>query len=976
MIKVFISYSHDSDEHSKRVLTLSERLRVDGVHTIVDHYVKNNSPPGGWPRWMLNGLDEAAHVLCICTETYYRRFRGHEIPGKGKGVDWEGAVITQELYDSCNVSNKFIPVLFEASDQHNIPEPLRMQTRYLLNSKHNYRSLYDVLLDQGGIEPGPVGELQRKPRATGKPLTFAPTPQATVQDTSVTHTSQRCDELKYLDDVINKHYSKHEQCYVALEATERRSHSLERAMQTVMSTDVILKAFNMESMRHEPVQDKPYDDVLKAYRGLKNRPVRRLAVLGEPGAGKSFSLQRIAVEYAQQAIADDDAPLPVLVPLGSWIKEDEPLESFIAAQLGQLGSWFPALHQQQRAALMLDGLNEIPPGQRKAKIEQIKALALDERFVSVVVSCREKDFTADCHLPFDTLLLQPLRPLQIMTFLKRVYALKNDGVSAESLAEERFWQLAGGHEIRKVWEIWQQAGADLELFWNAQTVPQETPNIYDQTTQQQDELWRKVRFNPRNLLYLASNPYLLFILTELPQVPRNRAQLFQGFLNTLYLREKNTREKRQDAVIPTYPDWEAALIALAETMQRAAPADTDDGAQTSLPRTQCPAELDQTLLDFSIDASVLQSREQDIRFSHQLLQEYLASRLLLNASRAQDQPASVFWPQSNWWTRNGWEVVAEIAAESYGDDTEAQIHLIEWLAKANPEVACMVWQHLGQIDLPQTVLTAIAGQWFPRMTDIEREPEPKARAAIGRALGSFGLDKRKGIGLRADNLPDIDWVNIPSSAFIYQHAEHPALPKFYIARYPVTNMQFQAFIDAGGYRDDQWWQGLHRRIKAPDTPEWSEPNAPRETVSWLEAVAFCRWLSVQLGYAVSLPTEQQWERVARGTEGLEYPWGDELQQDFVNGYGEIGRTSAVGLYPQAASPDGVLDMAGNVWEWCLNEYSEPENCQLSGDDSRVLRGGSWSNLPEFVRASGRGGDLPVGRSSDVGFRVACLSPIG
>ncbi len=467
----------------------------------------------------------------------------------------------------------------------------------------------------------------------------------------------------------------------------------------------------------------------------------------------------------------------------------------------------------------------------------------------------------------------------------------------------------------------------------------------------------------------------MFILTELEQVPRNRAHLFQGFLEILHLREKTAREKRQDVAIPAYPDWETALIALAATMQRATQENTDDGAQTSLPRTQCPVELNQTLLDFSIDASVLQIRGEDIRFSHQLLQEYLASRLLLDASRTQDQPASAFWPQTHWWERTGWEVVAEIAAESCSDDAEAQIRLIEWLAQANPEVACAVWKHVGQIDLPQTLFTAITDQWFLRMTSIEQEPEAKSRAAIGRALGSFSLDKRKGIGLRTDGLPDIDWVKIPSSAFIYQDAEHPPLPVFYIARYPVTHAQFQVFIDAGGYQEDRWWQGLHQRIEAPMTPSWTEPNAPRETVSWFEAVAFCRWLSAQLGYGVSLPTEQQWERAARGTKGMEYPWGNTFQQNFANGNAEIGRTSAVSLYPQGASPDGVLDMAGNVWEWCLNEYSEPDHCQLSGDESRVLRGGSWYYNPAYLRASHRGNSHPDYRYNFIGLRVVCLSPI-
>ncbi|HEY0431235.1 MAG TPA: SEFIR domain-containing protein, partial [Pyrinomonadaceae bacterium] len=85
--KVFISYSHDSDEHRDRVLALSERLRADGIETILDQYL-NGYPSQGWPRWMLDQVDAADSVLVVCTETYYRRFRGHEEPGKGRGGDW------------------------------------------------------------------------------------------------------------------------------------------------------------------------------------------------------------------------------------------------------------------------------------------------------------------------------------------------------------------------------------------------------------------------------------------------------------------------------------------------------------------------------------------------------------------------------------------------------------------------------------------------------------------------------------------------------------------------------------------------------------------------------------------------------------------------------------------------------------------------------------------------------------------------
>ena len=179
-IALFISYSHDCDEHRDRVLGLSERLRADGIPTILDRYVEKGSPSEGWPRWMMNGLNAATHVLCVCTEIYRRRFLGQEVPDKGKGVDWEGALVTQALYDARSRTNKFIPVLFARSDESHIPEPLRPQTHYLLDSEAGYQALYDALLDQAGVEPGAVGQLKRKPRATGQPLNFGDSPNAPV----------------------------------------------------------------------------------------------------------------------------------------------------------------------------------------------------------------------------------------------------------------------------------------------------------------------------------------------------------------------------------------------------------------------------------------------------------------------------------------------------------------------------------------------------------------------------------------------------------------------------------------------------------------------------------------------------------------------------------------------------------------------------------------------------------------------------
>lgn len=189
---IFISYSHDSDQHRERVLGLSERLRQDGFETRLDRYV-NGSPPEGWPRWMLDRLDEAEFVLVVCTETYYRRFRGHEKPGSGKGVDWEGALITQEIYDARSRTLKFVPVLFDPSDGNFIPEPLRGLTHYTLTSEAAYKLLCDFLDGVAGIAPGPVGarpartRLQATPLSFGHPHSSATSPGSSEPATAVPH---------------------------------------------------------------------------------------------------------------------------------------------------------------------------------------------------------------------------------------------------------------------------------------------------------------------------------------------------------------------------------------------------------------------------------------------------------------------------------------------------------------------------------------------------------------------------------------------------------------------------------------------------------------------------------------------------------------------------------------------------------------------------------------------------------------------
>lgn len=171
--RVFFSYSHDSDEHRAAVLGIAQRMRdQDGIDALIDQYIAG-SPDVGWPRWMLNEIEAAAHVLVVCTPTYYHRFRGREAPGKGKGADWEGAIITQELYDSRSTGTKFVPLLLDPAHEACIPEPLRAATRYTLTSSGEYYRLCKFLRGEAGVEASPVAVLPAVARPTGRPIEFS-----------------------------------------------------------------------------------------------------------------------------------------------------------------------------------------------------------------------------------------------------------------------------------------------------------------------------------------------------------------------------------------------------------------------------------------------------------------------------------------------------------------------------------------------------------------------------------------------------------------------------------------------------------------------------------------------------------------------------------------------------------------------------------------------------------------------------------
>jgi len=157
-MKVFISYSHESELHNDKVFDLSEKLRSEGVNSEIDQY--EVSPTQGWPRWTRNQIQEADFVLVVCTETYKQRYEGSETQGKGAGAKWEGAIITQELYESQGKNNKFIPIVFDPSEVKNIPLEMRGGTYYVLNSDNEYDDLYRHLTDQPKTVKRELGKLR------------------------------------------------------------------------------------------------------------------------------------------------------------------------------------------------------------------------------------------------------------------------------------------------------------------------------------------------------------------------------------------------------------------------------------------------------------------------------------------------------------------------------------------------------------------------------------------------------------------------------------------------------------------------------------------------------------------------------------------------------------------------------------------------------------------------------------------------
>jgi formylglycine-generating enzyme required for sulfatase activity len=749
--------------------------------------------------------------------------------------------------------------------------------------------------------------------------------------------------------------------------------------------------------RQREVKRVPVADLREAVTTYK-----RLVLLGEPGAGKTTTLWRLAYDLAEAARHDAQAPLPLLVPLGGYTGS-EPALDYAKTYFGTLGPHLQAYLHQGRVVFLLDGLNEMPQHGYRERVDRIQTLL--ERFhrAPALVTCRALDYeTVEKVLNLEKLEVKPLDPERQRAYLHR-YLGAEEG-------EKLFWQLAGA-DVGELWEDWQKAGGTWQHFW-AEGFPPEPPRVW-WVRNHLGAAWAGLRRGDLlPLLALGTNPYMLAMLAQVyasqqGALPQNRGKLFEFFVDWLLAREQ---ERCDPAHWPGAQPLLEALSALAFAMQ------TAGGLGTSVDKAWALEQLGdgcdpEQVLHLAAGATLLELAGDRVRFVHQLIQEYFAAVAWQVKWEAGADLADQ-WPDG--WI-SGWEETAVLLAGILPPhDPAAMLRWVDDLLAVNPPLAARCIAAGGGVQPDAACIAHVQDQLVAIATGTELAVWHRAHA--GAALNFLG-DPRRGVGLK-DGLPDIAWCPVPAGEFLmgnttqtdemadeyYEAPQHKLyLEDFAIAKYPVTNAQFEAFVRDGGYTE-RWhhcWTKAGWRWRTKDNVtgprkfgvNFDRANHPVVGVSWYEAVAFCKWLSEKLGQAVMLPSEAQWEKAARGTDGRRYPWGQQITVEHAN-YLEtfLHATSAVGIFPLGKSPYGVLDMAGNVNEWTSSKYmwypydTNPFLAYLrdpraalremhrvlklggivpqhrredpEGDDIRVLRGGAGGTNARSVRCANRYGYNP------------------
>ena len=744
----------------------------------------------------------------------------------------------------------------------------------------------------------------------------------------------------------------------------------------------------------------------------------RLVLLGDPGSGKSTFVNHLSLCLALHGLEpsrhwcdglagwpkEEAGLLPVPVILRDFARslpaKASPADAitlwdFITAWL-QRQRLVPVAEPLEqaletgRAIVLLDGLDEIvTPAHRQFVRDAVLQFARRYAKSRFVVTCRTLSYQqADWQLPdFPAFTLAPFDAPKIDRFiaawfgdLQRLGVVKPDEAMPltrslqDALRRADLWPLAANPLLLTVMAL---------VHTHKGRLPDARALLYEDTVD--ILLWR---WEQLKLACGTDTPGLRQLLVE---TGRSDVDLKRTLWRMAYEAHRVGGHEERLADLGEH----TLQMALAELH----PAKSHDWARKVIETIRHRAGL------------LLERLPQVYTFPHRTFQEYLAGAHLASQARFASEAAKLveagaFWREV---------ILLAVGKLVYlSGDTDKPLALVAELCPRQGAATPLGWQQawlagevLGEMGLARVREGVMGRDLHERvqgrlvellaagaLTRVER-------AKAGTVLGKLG-DPRRGVGVK-NGLPDFDWIEIPAGPFIMGSKQGETryvdeTPQFEcrlitqpyrISRYPVTVAQYRAFVDAGGYADlaRRWWtpEGWkwkeENKVSGPeeDQPAFQTSNHPRVGVSWFEAVAFCRWLSEQLQQQIRLPSEAEWERAARHTDGRAYPWGEgmeDLAQRCNMAETGIGHTSAVGLFPGGLAQCGAADMAGNVWEWCRTKwrgnytnYEQKVDDALDGTDRLVLRGGSWGNLdPETLRCSFRFDVSPVSRSQLYGFR--------
>jgi len=758
----------------------------------------------------------------------------------------------------------------------------------------------------------------------------------------------------------------------------------------------------------------------------------RLVLLGDPGSGKSTFVKFVASCLAGEALANETvnlatlvtpvpadereasseswshgALLPVMVELRKFAARGLPavgetatgeyLWQFIARELNEsaLGEYAPMLRVSLRCdggLLLLDGLDEVPEAEQRRR-QIIEAI---EGFAAAFPRCR-------------------------LLVTSRTYAYLNQR-----------WRLRDFHEAKLMPFDRPRIDAFIARWYAQATVTRRrTPG---DAAERARRLMREVGKNPR-LYELAQRPLILTLMAALHdwrggELPEKRWQLYEEAVDLLLERwnkKKTYRDGEGRTVeLPNLAEWlkvdrakvRLLLNRLAYEAHAAQPELTgtadirEDDLVLGLFRIRTAAGIDQAqIIDYLQErAGLLVAHGAGVyTFPHRTFQEYLAACHLTDRDDP-DALAELVHAEPN-----RWREVALLAGAKAGVWTLADALCPDGVSTYPcGKTPCDAWGALiAGLGLAESAVlppetrrnTNILARLQPHLCCILAEGKLPAieRAAAGNVLATIGDPRFHGAdGWFLPIDPPFGFIEIPAGEFLMgsnkeddpdaSGAELPrhrvTLPAYYIGKYPVTVAQFRAFVEANpGFK-----------VSDPDCLK-GPANHPVVWVTWHEALEYCAWLTGVLRdqqarhgalfsafagreWTVTLPSEAEWEKAARGTEARRYPWGPDWDANRANcSETGIDGTSAVGCFPGSTSPYKVEDMSGNVWEWTRSLYTKypyvardgRENPKGKGD--RVLRGGCWNyDNPDFFRCASRHGGDPTCWGDYIGFRCVLASP--